>query len=149
MLTIRLQRTGRKGHAQFRVVVQDSHQSPSSGKYVALLGSYNPHTKVARIDKDRAGTFLKNGAHPSDRVARLLTTEGVVLPDWVVLSDPQKRTIRNPEKLRKNRSAGTEPELTKEVPAEAALKRSEPKPIAKETPVLETEVAPEEPTQKV
>jgi small subunit ribosomal protein S16 len=40
-----MQRTGRRGHAMFRVIVQDSHRSPTSGKVVAFLGSYDPHTK--------------------------------------------------------------------------------------------------------
>lgn len=102
MLAIRLQRTGRKGHAQYRVVVQDSHRAPSSGRVVAHLGSYDPHTKTAQLSKEKAELYLANGAQPSDRVARLLQAEGVKLPDWVKLSDPKQRTIRNAEKLRKN-----------------------------------------------
>ena len=54
MLVIRLQRTGRKGHAMFRIVVQDSRQTPTSGKVVARLGSYNPHNKEVIIDKEKA-----------------------------------------------------------------------------------------------
>jgi small subunit ribosomal protein S16 len=103
MLAIRMQRTGRKGHAMFRVVVQDSRQTPTSGKVVALLGNYNPHTKAATIDKDKAATFLTNGAQPSDRVARLLQKEGVKLPNWVQLSGEKNKSIRNAEKLRKNK----------------------------------------------
>ncbi len=102
MLAIRLQRTGRKGHAQYRMIVQDSHRAPSSGKVVTFLGSYNPHTKVATIDKEKAQRFLDNGAQPSDRVAGLLKKEGVTLPKWVTVSAPGKRAIRNPEKLRRN-----------------------------------------------
>ena len=102
MLAIRMQRTGRKGHAMFRVVVQDSRLTPTSGRVVAQLGHYDPHTKTAVVDKDKASQFLTNGAQPSDRVARLLQKEGVKLPDWVKLSEEKKRTIRNAEKLRKN-----------------------------------------------
>ena len=83
MLVIRMQRTGRKGHAQFRVVVQDSRRTPTSGRVVARLGSYDPHTKTATLDKEKAGYYLEHGAQPSDRVARLLKSEGVKLPDWV------------------------------------------------------------------
>ena len=54
MLVIRLQRTGRKGHAQFRVVVQDSRRTPSSGKIVAALGHYNPHNKEIVVNKEKA-----------------------------------------------------------------------------------------------
>lgn len=111
MLTIRLQRTGRKGHANFRVVVQDSRQSPTSGKFVALLGSYDPHNKTVTLEKNKAEFYLKNGAHPSNRVATLLKTEGVKLPKWLELTPPKKKETRHPEKLRKNRPAGApEPE---------------------------------------
>lgn len=106
MLAIRMQRTGRRGHAQFRLVVQDSRFSPTSGRVVAYLGNYDPHTKTANFDKEKAAKYLGNGARPSDRVAGLLKKEGVKLPSWVRVSAPHKRPIRHPEKLRRNRPAG-------------------------------------------
>jgi small subunit ribosomal protein S16 len=111
MLVIRMQRTGRKGHAMFRMVVQDSRQTPTSGKVVALVGSYDPHTKVATLNKEKISTFLSHGAQPSERVARLLKTEKVKLPEWVKLPEVKKSTVRNPEKMRKNQP---KPEVTKE-----------------------------------
>lgn len=102
MLVIRMQRVGRKGHAQFRVVVQDSRRTPSSGKVVASLGYYNPHTKDVSINIEKAQYYLTNGAQPSDRVTSLLEKQGVKLPTWVKLASPKKRLIRNPEKLRRN-----------------------------------------------
>lgn len=102
MLAIRMQRTGRKGHAMFRVVVQESRVTPTSGKVVALLGSYDPHNKKASITKDKAEFYLKNGAQPSDRAARILEAEGVAMPAWFTKAAEKKRTTRNPEKLRKN-----------------------------------------------
>ncbi|HJP96345.1 MAG TPA: 30S ribosomal protein S16 [Candidatus Saccharimonadales bacterium] len=122
MLAIRMQRTGRKGHAMFRLVVQDSRVTPTSGKVVVTLGSYDPHAKVATIDKEKAAFYLGNGAQPSDRAARLLQTEGVELPKWVKVADAaKKRAIRNPEKLRKNQpkeEAPVEAEAPAEAPAE-------------------------------
>lgn len=105
MLVIRMQRTGRKGHAQFRVVVQDSRRTPTSGKIVAQLGYFNPHSKQTTLDKEKASFYLEHGAQPSDRVARLLKSEGVKLPKWVSLEGKKKGDLRNPEKLRKNRPA--------------------------------------------
>ena len=102
MLAIRMQRTGRKGHAMFRVVVQDSRVTPTSGKFVALLGSCDPHAKTNTLDKEKAALYLNNGAQPSDRVARLFQKEGVKLPEWVKLAENKTGKIRNPEKLRKN-----------------------------------------------
>lgn len=105
MLAIRMQRTGRKGHAQFRVVVQDSRLTPTSGRVVAGLGSYNPHTKEANIDLEKAALYLSNGAQPSDRVAVLLKKEGVKLPEWVQVGGKKQKTTKNSDKLRKNRPA--------------------------------------------
>lgn len=127
-----MQRLGRKGHPVYRVVVQDSRQSPTSGKYVALLGSYDPHTKKASLDKEKTGHFLKNGAQPSERVVKLLLAEKISLPKWVKKPAKQNREIRNPEKLRRNRPAEEAPAA--EAPAE------EPAPDAAQT---EGEAAPE------
>jgi small subunit ribosomal protein S16 len=141
MLVIRMQRTGRKGHAQFRVVVQDSRRTPTSGRVVASLGNYNPHAKQANLNKEKAAFYLEHGAQPSDRVARLLKAEGVKLPGWVKLEATKKRDIRNVEKLRKNRPSSAE--ATEDKPSEAA----EDKPAEPEAPA--DEVAPEEPTVEV
>ncbi len=102
MLAIRYQRTGRKGHTQFRIILQYSRLSPSSGRTIALVGSYDPHTKKSTLNKEIASKFLANGAQPSDRVARLFKNEGIELPSWVKISTAKTRTTRHGEKLRKN-----------------------------------------------
>jgi small subunit ribosomal protein S16 len=123
MLAIRLQRTGRSGHAQFRMIVQDSRFSPSGGRIIAYLGSYDPHTKTASIDTEKAAKFLDNGAQPSDRVARLLKSEGIKLPGWVKLDEPKKREVRNPDEAENTQAeVNAELETTK---AEAEEKPTE------------------------
>lgn len=110
MLAIRLQRLGKTHYATYRLVVQDSHRHPSSGKVVAYLGSYNPHTKEAKLDADLVNKFLSNGAQPSDRAIKILTANGVEMPKWVKpVNVDRKRAIRNPEKLRKNQPTEEEP----------------------------------------
>lgn len=147
MLVIRMQRTGRKGHAQFRVVVQDSRRTPTSGKIVARLGHFNPHSKQTVIDKEKAQFYLDHGAQPSERAARLLKAEGVKLPAWVKLADKKSGKIRNPEKLRRNRpaeEATKEAEATEEpsTPAEEAeVAASEEQPASAE-PAPEAKPAP-------
>lgn len=116
MLVIRMQRTGRKGHAQFRVVVQDSRRTPTSGRIVASLGSYNPHSKDSNLDKEKAQFYLDHGAQPSDRVARLLKAEGVKLPKWVQVAAEKTRTVRNTDKRRSTRPAEEAP--VEETPSE-------------------------------
>jgi small subunit ribosomal protein S16 len=142
MLVIRLQRTGRKGHAQFRVVVQDSRRTPTSGRVVALLGSYNPHTKTVILDKEKAALYLSNGAQPSDRVVRLLQAEIVALPAWVKVSVPQTGKIRNPEKLRRNQPVEEAAPAEVEAPVEEAP--VEEVAAAEEAPAVEAEAPAEE-----
>ncbi len=125
MLAIRMQRTGRKGHAMFRIIVQDSRRTPTSGKVVAQLGSYDPHAKALILDKDKAAFYLEHGAQPSDRVARLLKSDGVALPSWVILPAAKTRTVRNADKRRSSRP----PEPVAETPVA---------PAAQEVPVTET-----------
>ncbi len=117
MLAIRMQRTGRKGHPMFRVVVQDSRRTPTSGKIVTSLGSFDPHLKAATIDKEKASFYLSHGARPSDRTARLLMSQGIKMPAWVKLEADKERTVRNADKRRSTRPA--EP-VVETAPAAAA-----------------------------
>ena len=103
MLAIRLQRLGRKALPVYRLAVQEAQRHPSSGRVVAYVGSYNPHTKEVKIDAEKAGFYLKNGAQPTPRVVRLLQEQKVDLPAWVKTPKTDKSSkLRNPEKLRKN-----------------------------------------------
>lgn len=131
MLTIRLQRGGRKGHPQYRVIVQDSRFAPTSGRYAALLGTYNPHTKDFNVDTEKASMYISNGAQPSDRVAMLLSQNGVKLPSWVKLPSQKSRTIRHSDKLRRNQPAEEVVETPEEAPVEAETVEVTPE----ETPV--------------
>lgn len=128
MLVIRMQRTGRKGHAMFRIVVQDSRRTPSSGKIVAPLGSYDPHAKALILNKEKAEFYLEHGAQPSERVARLLKAEGVKLPDWVKIAADKERTVRNADKRRST----TPKEEVAEEPAAPAEEAAAEAPAAEE-----------------
>lgn len=120
MLAIRMQRTGRKGHPMYRVVVQDSRFTPSSGRVVAYIGHYNPHTKETVIDTEAAASYLQNGAQPTERVVKLLSTQKVSLPEWVKLPRTDRATsVKNAEKLRKNQPK--EEVVAEEPVAEAAI----------------------------
>jgi len=127
MLAIRLQRLGRKGYPVYRIAVQEAQRHPSSGRVVAYVGSYNPHTKEVNLQKEDAQKYLDNGAQPSPRVVKLLKAEGVKLPSWVKDADVTKqKAIKNAEKLRKNQpkeevveEAPEVEEVAEEVAAEA------------------------------
>lgn len=121
MLAIRLQRVGRKGYPVYRVAVQESQRHPSSGRVVAYVGTYNPHTKESSIQVDVAQKYLDNGAQPSPRVVKLLADAGVKLPKWVIAaSDKKQKSIKNAEKLRKNQPKEEIAEEAVEVVAEEA-----------------------------
>ncbi|MCB9823291.1 30S ribosomal protein S16 [Candidatus Nomurabacteria bacterium] len=117
MLAIRMQRTGRKGYPTYRVIVQEAHRQPTSGKVVANIGNYNPHTKEVNVDKEKAEFYLKNGAQPSDRVVYVFESEKISLPEWVKKTSTKKqKTIKNLEKLRRNQPE--EEVVAEEAPAE-------------------------------
>lgn len=115
MLAIRLQRVGRKGHAMYRLAVQESRRHPSSGRVVAYIGTYDPHTKDAKVQIELAQKYLDNGAQPSPRVVKLLKNAGVKLPNWVAKFDNKKsKIIRNSEKLRKNQPKSEQAKIEEE-----------------------------------
>jgi small subunit ribosomal protein S16 len=138
MLAIRMQRTGRKGHAMFRVVVQDSRRTPTSGKVVAQLGSYDPHAKSLILDKEKAGFYLEHGAQPSDRIVHLLKSEGVKLPKWLVAASDKQRAVRHPDKRRSTAPAAPVTEAAEEVTAEASTEEA----VSEAAPAEETTAEP-------
>ena len=73
MLAIRLRRAGSKNRPFFRVVVTES-RSARDGRFVEVLGHYNPRTKpeTVEVDRDRLAHWLKAGARPSDTVRTLV-----------------------------------------------------------------------------
>ena len=128
MLVIRLQRVGRKGHAQFRVVVQDSRRTPTSGKIVAQLGTYDPHAKTINLNAEKVEFYLEHGAQPSSRVLTLLKAEKIKLPTWVKEADKKESKIRNPEKLRRNQPKA-EPKAEEPKAAEPVVEQAAEAPV--------------------
>lgn len=78
-LKIRLTRLGDKKSPFYRVVVADS-RSPRDGKFVEVIGTYNPLANPAeiKIDNEKASAWLKNGAQPTDTAKELLIKSGVI-----------------------------------------------------------------------
>jgi len=115
MLAIRLQRVGRTGYATYRLAVQEAHRQPTSGRVVAYVGIYNPHTKEAKVQVELAQKYLDNGAQPSPRVVKLLKDAGVKMPDWVQKPNKKTKETRNADKLRKNRPKIEQPTVEETV----------------------------------
>lgn len=76
---IRLTRMGDKKSPFYRVVVADS-KSPRDGKYIDLLGTYNPLVNPAeiKIDNEKAAQWLKNGALPTETAKSVLVKSGAI-----------------------------------------------------------------------
>lgn len=77
MLVIRFNRTGKRNHASFRVVLQEHTKAPGK-RHVEILGSYDPHKKTAVLKKDRILYWIGQGAQTSPVVTNLLIREGVI-----------------------------------------------------------------------
>lgn len=123
MLAIRLQRLGRKAYPVYRIAIQESQRHPSSGRVVAYVGTYNPHTKESNVQVELAQKYLDNGAQPTPRVVKLLKDAGVKLPKWVKEFEGKKsKSVRNADKLRKNQP---KEEVVEEVSAEDASEAAE------------------------
>ena len=77
MVRIRLRRVGAKKQPSYRIVAADK-EAPRDGRFLEVMGHYNPRTEPATIhlQEDRIFHWLSVGAQPSDAVARLLNTMG-------------------------------------------------------------------------
>ena len=94
---IRLRRTGAKKQPSYRVVVADS-ASPRDGRFIEIIGHFNPRREPADScsTRTKSNTGSGNGAQPSDTVARLLAGKG--------LYDQAKVPMRKPREKRKGKS---------------------------------------------
>lgn len=79
MLRIRLTRVGKKKQPYYRIVVADS-RSPRDGAFLKIIGHYNPRTEpmTLEVKEDEAIRWLRQGAQPSETVAKLLTRLGIM-----------------------------------------------------------------------
>ncbi|MDP9024544.1 MAG: 30S ribosomal protein S16 [Candidatus Eremiobacteraeota bacterium] len=79
MVKIRLRRMGAKKQPTYRFVVADS-KSPRDGRFIEILGHYNPRTepKTLEVDADKAKEWLSKGAQPTETVKRLFAEKGIV-----------------------------------------------------------------------
>ncbi len=76
---IRLRRMGAKKAPFYRIVVADS-RFPRDGRFIEEIGYYNPMTEPAeiKIDADKAATWIKNGAQPTETVKALLKKNEII-----------------------------------------------------------------------
>jgi small subunit ribosomal protein S16 len=120
MLTIRLQRTGKRNHSHFRVVLAEKESSVSK-KFTEVLGSYNPHSKDLIIkDQDRLNYWITQRTDMSPTVHNLLVTKGILKADKVKAFNIPKKKEEAPVAAAPVAETTPEPEVpaTTEAPVE-------------------------------
>ena len=137
MLTIRLRRVGRRNQPSYRVVVTE-HTKAAQGNYLEAVGHFNPRTHQLTVDKDRILMWLNRGAQPSERIAKLLTTEKMehkllALPDYSrkPKHGPKKATPAPKTPVATAQADETPPETHDDV---ATADATSPAPTEPETP---------------
>ena len=74
---MRLRRMGAKKAPTYRVIIADS-RSPRDGRFIEEIGYFNPRNDEIKIDAEKAKTWIKNGAQPTDTVRALLKKSNIV-----------------------------------------------------------------------
>jgi small subunit ribosomal protein S16 len=125
--TIRLARGGAKKKPFYRIVVADSRK-PVTGDFIERIGTFNPllprdSKERLVVNQERASHWLKTGAVPSDRIARLFSDLGLTEKPSAA-GKPQKGR-KKPEKLtRKEKAAAAEAEAKAKAAEEAAAAKA-------------------------
>lgn len=109
MLKIRLQRTGRKHEPTFRVVLTDSKNSTKSGRYLEVLGSYDPRKTTEVLNGDRIKEWMAKGAKLSDTLHNLLVSKEIISGKKKNVL-PKKSPIVDEEKLAQEKALAEEAE---------------------------------------
>lgn len=135
MLIIRLQRTGKKNQADFRIVLAEK-QAPVKKKFVEVLGSYNPRRKIFAINQERLSYWLGTKVPCSETVHNLLVSQGLLQGAKIKAFTIPKKPVEPvaAEKPAEVAAAETPPA---EIPAEPA-----PAPAAAEQPAAPAVEAP-------
>jgi len=124
-----MQRTGRINQPSFRIVVVEHTASPTAGKFVDKVGTYNPKTKERKLDGERIKYWISVGAQPSATVHNMLVSLKII--------DAKKINVLPKYK---------EP-AKPEAAAEAASAPAAAEETAEEAPAKEEATAPEAPVQ--
>ena len=146
MLKIRLARGGAKKRPYYNIVIADSH-SPRDGRFIEKVGAYNPMLKKddptrVTLKVERIEEWLKKGAQPTDRVARFLSTAGLV--KWQASNNPQKAEPGRKAKERAEERAQREADRAAAAAEAAAAPAPEPEAApAEEAPAAEAPAAEE------
>ena len=97
MLKIRLQRIGRKNDPAFRVLLTDSKNSTKSGRFLEIVGTYNPKAGETKFETDRIKYWISKGAKLSDTMHNFLVHEKVIEGKKMNVLPKKKPTLKRKE----------------------------------------------------
>ena len=126
MLMIRLQRTGKKKQAFFRLVLQEKAWK-ANGKAKELLGFYNPHTKEKKFQEERIKHWMSKGAQLSATAHNMLVDAKIIDGPKVKAWKPKKKTKETDEKASVETGIEAKKEDSDEVATEGEIKEDQPK----------------------
>jgi small subunit ribosomal protein S16 len=119
MLMIRLQRVGRKNIATFRVVLTESKNSTKSGKYLEVLGFYDPINKKSELETEKIKSWIGKGAQFSDTMRNFLISKKIITGKKVNVLPVKSKTLKRKEIKANAGKKATAPTATPATPAPA------------------------------
>ena len=145
---IRFQRIGRKNDAAFRMAVLPKASGPKAGKYVDLVGTYNPKTKAMTVDGAKIKDWMSKGAQVSPSLHNLLVKNGVVegIKNASVVSkknlekNVKARAEAEAKELSAKEAADAKAAEAAKAAAEAPAEEAAPEVVVEEAPAEETPV---------
>ena len=157
MFMIRFQRIGRKNDPAYRIAVLPKASGPKAGKFVDLVGTYNPKTKATTLKTDAIKSWMAKGAQLSPSLHNLLVKEGVIegakTPKVVsqknLGKNIAKKAAEDAAQAAKAAEEATKAEAAAAKVAEEAAAADAVEEVAPEAPAeTPAEVAPEAPTEE-
>ncbi|HPS21649.1 MAG TPA: 30S ribosomal protein S16 [Candidatus Paceibacterota bacterium] len=97
MLKIRLQRIGRKNDPSFRAVLTDSKNSTKSGRFLEIVGTYNPKAGETKFDAERIKYWISKGAKVSDTMHNFLVHQKLIEGKKKNVLSKKKPTLKRKE----------------------------------------------------
>ncbi|MES2315568.1 MAG: 30S ribosomal protein S16 [Patescibacteria group bacterium] len=97
MLKIRLQRIGRKNDPSFRAVLTDSKNSTKSGRFLEILGTYNPKAGEAKFETERMKHWISKGAQLSPTMHNFLVLQKAIEGKKINVLPKKKPTVKRKE----------------------------------------------------
>jgi len=122
MLRLRLQRVGRRNDPSFRMVITEKTNSTKSGKFLEIVGSYDPRKDTKSIDKERIVYWMSKGAKATGTVHNILVDEGVINEKKINVLPKKRPVVKEVTEEKKEESVAP---ATSEEPVKESLESKE------------------------